>query len=204
MLRKILFVINLLRSIPAYWAVCLSGAKDTLRSETEGYTWFLESYDGSSFFLRFSWLMWRYDCYRNQVVFRCTQASTVCSYLVRLLYPPKKDLEITGEIGEGLVIYHGHGTVIAPYKIGKNCAVYQGVTIGRNPKPGRTINNPTIGDNVCIYSNAVVAGGITIGDNVSIGAGAVVMKDIPANSVVFGNPCIVKEKKAATNRNERV
>ena len=123
------------------------------------------------------------------------QASTMCSYLVRLLYPPKKDMEVLGEIGEGLVIYHGHGTVIAPYRIGKNFSVYQGVTIGRNAKPGREINNPIIGDNVTIFTNAVVAGGITIGDNVTIGAGAVVMKDVPANSIVMGNPCVIREKQ---------
>ena len=136
MLRHILFAINLLRAVPAYCAVCLSGAKKLICAETEGYMWFLETYDGDNFFLRFAWLMWRYDCYRSHVVFRCSQASAMCSYLIRLLYPPKKDMEVLGEIGKGLVIYHGHGTVIAPYSIGKNFSVYQGVTIGRNAKPG--------------------------------------------------------------------
>ena len=182
MLRRILFAINLLRAMPAYCAVCLSGAKKLICAETEGYMWFLETYDGDRFFLRFAWLMWRYDCYRSHVVFRCSQASAMCSYLIRLLYPPKKDMELLGQIGEGLVIYHGHGTVIAPYSIGKNFSVYQGVTIGRNAKPGREINNPIIGDNVTVFTNAVVAGGITIGDNVTIGAGAVVMKDVPATA----------------------
>ncbi len=176
MLRHILFAINLLRAMPAYCAVCLSGAKKLICAETEGY-------------------MWRYDCYRSHVVFRCSQASAMCSYLIRLLYPPKKDMELLGQIGEGLVIYHGHGTVIAPYSIGKNFSVYQGVTIGRNAKPGREINNPIIGDNVTVFTNAVVAGGITIGDNVTIGAGAVVMKDVPANSIVMGNPCVIREKQ---------
>lgn len=124
MLRHILFAINLLRAMPAYCAVCLSGAKKLICAETEGYMWFLETYDGDRFFLRFAWLMWRYDCYRSHVVFRCSQASTMCGYLIRLLYPPKKDMEVLGEIGEGLVIYHGHGTVIAPYSIGKNFSVY--------------------------------------------------------------------------------
>ena len=45
------------------------------------------------------------------------------------------------------------------------------------------------------FTNAVVAGGITIGDNVTIGAGAVVMKDVPANSIVMGNPCVIREKQ---------
>lgn len=195
MLRHILFAINLLRAVPAFCAVCLSGAKDMLRSETGGYTWFLESYDGDSFFLRFAWLMWRYGCYRNHVIFRCSQTSALSSYLIRLLYPPKKDMEIMGQIGEGLVVYHGHGTVVAPHKIGRNFSVYQGVTIGRNPKPGRQFDNPTIGDNVTVFTNAVVAGDITIGDNVVIGAGAVVMKDVPSNSVVMGNPCVIREKQ---------
>lgn len=163
MLRHILFAINLLRAMPAYCAVCLSGAKKLICAETEGYMWFLETYDGDRFFLRFAWLMWRYDCYRSHVVFRCSQASAMCSYLIRLLYPPKKDMEVLGEIGEGLVIYHGHGTVIAPYSIGKNFSVYQGVTIGRNAKPGREINNPIIGDNVTVFTNAVVAGALPSG-----------------------------------------
>lgn len=46
-----------------------------------------------------------------------------------------------------------------------------------------------------VFTNAVVAGGITIGDNVTIGAGAVVMKDVPANSIVMGNPGVIREKQ---------
>ena len=33
--------------------------------------------------------------------------------------------------------------------------------------------------------------GVTIGDNVTIGAGSVVTKDIPSNTVAYGNPCRV-------------
>jgi len=39
-----------------------------------------------------------------------------------------------------------------------------------------------------IGSNATILCGITIGENALIGAGAVVVKDVPANSVVVGNP----------------
>jgi UDP-2-acetamido-3-amino-2,3-dideoxy-glucuronate N-acetyltransferase len=39
-----------------------------------------------------------------------------------------------------------------------------------------------------IGSNATVLCGITIGENALIGAGAVVVKDVPANSLVVGNP----------------
>jgi serine O-acetyltransferase len=50
---------------------------------------------------------------------------------------------------------------------------------------------PTIGDNVTIYANSVIIGGIKIGDNAIIGAGAVVVKDVPPKAVVAGNPAII-------------
>jgi UDP-2-acetamido-3-amino-2,3-dideoxy-glucuronate N-acetyltransferase len=45
-----------------------------------------------------------------------------------------------------------------------------------------------------IGSNATVLCGITIGENALIGAGAVVTKDVPANTIVAGNPAKVIKK----------
>ena len=39
-----------------------------------------------------------------------------------------------------------------------------------------------------IGSNTCIIGEVTIGDNVIIGAGSVVVKDVPSNVVVAGNP----------------
>jgi len=39
-----------------------------------------------------------------------------------------------------------------------------------------------------IGSNATILCGVTIGENAMIGAGSVVTKDVPANTVVAGNP----------------
>lgn len=50
-----------------------------------------------------------------------------------------------------------------------------------------------IGNNVWIGGNVIVLSGVTIGDNVTIGAGSVVTKDIPENSIAYGNPCTVKK-----------
>lgn len=194
MIGKIFLMLNMVRGIPAWIALCLSGVKQLIEKETAGYAWFHEE-DVPGFFWSFQLLLWKYPCYRNQVVYRCSQHSRLCGYAIRFLYPPKQDLEVGGDIGEGLVVYHGHGTVIAAHKIGRNFSIYQGVTVGNNRKPGQERHNPIIGDNVTVYTNAVVAGGITIGDNVSIGAGAVVMKDVPANSIVVGNPCVIKPRR---------
>lgn len=45
-----------------------------------------------------------------------------------------------------------------------------------------------------IGSNATILCGITIGENALIGAGAVVTKDVPANTVVAGNPAKIIKK----------
>jgi len=42
--------------------------------------------------------------------------------------------------------------------------------------------------NASIGANATILPGITIGENALIGAGAVIVKDVPAFSVVVGNP----------------
>lgn len=110
-------------------------------------------------------------------------------YLSKILLRDKKDIDLWGDIGGGLCIYHGQGCVIVLNKAGKNLSIYQGVTIGKNPRTEKYgISIPTFGDDVSIYANAVVVGNIYIGSNVQIGAGAVVTKDVPDNCTVVGNP----------------
>lgn len=90
-------------------------------------------------------------------------------------------------VGPGFYINHGHSTRINAKSIGKNFQVWQNVTIGvKTQFKNDTI--PTIGDNVRICSGACVCGDITIGNNVTIGANSVVMKSVPDNCVVAGNP----------------
>ena len=59
-----------------------------------------------------------------------------------------------------------------------------------------------IGNNVWIGDKATILPGVTIGDGAVIGANAVVTKDVPAYSVVAGNPArvikIVQEKSTVT------
>jgi maltose O-acetyltransferase len=53
------------------------------------------------------------------------------------------------------------------------------------------IANTTIGDKVFIGASSVILPGVIIGNNVIIGSGSIVSKDIPSNSVAFGNPAKV-------------
>lgn len=78
--------------------------------------------------------------------------------------------------GPGFAIVHYGLTVIHQNaKLGKNCRVHEGVTIGSNASSQHA---PIIGDNVYIASGAKVIGDIKIADDVVIGAGAVVVKSV--------------------------
>ena len=60
--------------------------------------------------------------------------------------------------------------------------------------PKYTKSKPiVIGKNVFIGARSIVMKGVTIGDGAIVGAGSVVTKDVPANTIVAGNPArIVK------------
>ena len=60
----------------------------------------------------------------------------------------------------------------------------------------------TIGDNCWIAGNVTVCAGVTIGEGCVIGAGSVVTRDIPANSLAFGNPCRVSRRITDADRLE--
>lgn len=71
-------------------------------------------------------------------------------------------------------------------KIGKDCTIYQQVTIGSNYLKGsKGYGFPTIGNNVLIGAGAKIIGNVTVGNNVKIGANAVVTKNIPNNCTVI-------------------
>ena len=132
--------------------------------------------------------------YRSVYYFR-TQKSILLRHLCQLFIRPLETIEIHGNIGDGLAVYHTY-SVIHPYSAGSNLTVGHGVTIGKGKTSPehKDIINPIIGNNVHIYTGAIVFGGISVGNNVEIGAGAVVNKDVPDNCTVVGNPMRIISK----------
>lgn len=104
------------------------------------------------------------------------------------------ELPCEAEVGDNLRIDHFGGIIVSGFaKLGDNCVLRNGVTIGlkniENPKA------PSIGNNVDIGAGAKILGDIIIGNNVSIGANSVVLKDVPDNSIAVGVPAKIIQKK---------
>lgn len=58
-----------------------------------------------------------------------------------------------------------------------------------------TVSKPVvIGRDVFIGARSIVMKGVTIGDGAVIGAGSVVTKNVPANTIVAGNPAVIIRK----------
>lgn len=104
------------------------------------------------------------------------------------------------EIGPGLRIFHGYGTVInTGSKLGKNVKIHQGVTIGARYTGG---GSPTILDNSDIGAGAIILGDICIGPGSIVGAGAVVLNDVPAGFNAVGNPARLISKSSSADSEE--
>ena len=99
-------------------------------------------------------------------------------------------VSVDAEIGERTIFYHrGIGCVVHPKAvIGKECKIFQGVTVGSKWSKASCLGEaPHIGNNVMIGAGAVILGDITIGDNSIIGANAVAK-----NSLAVGVPATIK------------
>lgn len=101
------------------------------------------------------------------------------------------------EMGEGAVVSLG-ANILTAVRIGPWAMIGTGVTIGHNITIGSNCilgGNTVIGASTVIGNNfqtgtgvTISAGKKTIGDNVFLCAGTVVLKDVPDNAVVLGNP----------------
>jgi putative colanic acid biosynthesis acetyltransferase WcaB len=105
--------------------------------------------------------------------------------------------------GSGLRLDHGQALVInGESRLGQNVHVRHSTTIGNKKlTDGSYSACPRIGNNVDIGAQVCLIGDIEVGNNVVIGVGSIVVKSIPPNCVVVGNPArVIRENTSSPTR----
>jgi len=107
----------------------------------------------------------------------------------------------TVEVGPGLRIHHfGNIFVHGHVRIGANCTLRQGVTIGNRHENGPV---PVLEDDVELGAYAQILGGVRIGRGAKIGAMSVVLCDVPPGATAVGVPArIIEAQTTAANEQQ--
>ncbi len=134
---------------------------------------------------------------RSHILFTVIGLPFLIYYRIFIEWVMGVELQMTTQVGTGCRLEHGQGLVVYSMTvIGSGALLRQNVTIGnKKNKDGSYSDAPIIGNNCDLGAGAMLIGEITIGDNVTVGAGCVVVKDVPSNSIVIGNPMRIIPKK---------
>jgi len=175
---------------PLLWLYPLTDQYDTIDADAERWAAILAVTDRRRLVAR---LLYAFPEFRGIYFHRLASGNPsgrLAGRLAARIWKSVPGLDLSGtEIGPGLFISHGQGTVLSAERIGANLWVHQGVTIGWDYQGAR---RPVIGDNVFIGAGAKILGAVTVGDGARIGANAVVVCDVPAGATAVGIPARIR------------
>lgn len=180
--------LNIWRILPAYCCFLCNRFRQKCEEDLQVWVEYFPVVKNKTKLLQFGFLLINQKETRNVFLNRLHR-NPVMFAVTRILFTPLESLYINmppERIGGGFSLQHGFSTIVAAKEIGKNCRIFQQVTVGYNGD-----DHPVIGDDVTITAGAIVIGDVHVGNNSMIGAGAVVVRDVPENTVVAGVPAKV-------------
>ena len=120
------------------------------------------------------------------VVFPKAKIGSNCNICAQVLIENEVVIGNNVTIKSGVQVWDGI-TIEDDVFIGPN-ATFTNDLFPRSKNPDWKLAKTTIKKGASIGANATILAGVTIGENAMIGAGSVVTKDVPANTVWYGNP----------------
>jgi maltose O-acetyltransferase len=131
----------------------------------------------------------------HQFVPGLTESTEIYFPLTSIEYPDQLTIGADSFINAGLqIISAGKVTVGTHTFIGPNCQLFTANhSLNKDlRREGWQYDAPiTIGNDCWLGGSVIVLPGVTIADDVVVGAGSVITHDIPAHSLVAGNPARV-------------
>lgn len=125
--------INLPRFLILYLFINISNSRNDVIKDMDRISYkFIEvSWEKLSYFKKLLICSSLDKIFRNIIYYRLLKYNKQSAYLFRVLYSIRNDIEIWSidNIGSGLTIFHGYGTIVNCQSAGDNLSVWQGVTI---------------------------------------------------------------------------
>jgi putative colanic acid biosynthesis acetyltransferase WcaF len=121
---------------------------------------------------------------------------------VTITIPWNLDIGDYATVGDRAILY-----ALGPIRIGQRSTISQGAHLCAGTHNYRDPTMPLlklpieIGDDVWICADTFIGPGTRVGDRAIVGARAVVVKDVPADVLVAGNPArVIGEREAPARR----
>ena len=120
------------------------------------------------------------------VVFPRAEIGDNCNICAQVLIENEVKIGNNVTIKSGVQVWDGI-TIEDDVFIGPN-VTFTNDLFPRSKNPDWKLSKTVVKKGASIGANATILAGVTIGENAMIGAGSVVTKDVPANTVWYGNP----------------
>ena len=120
------------------------------------------------------------------VVFPRAEIGDNCNICAQVLIENEVKIGNGVTIKSGVQVWDGI-TIEDDVFIGPN-VTFTNDLFPRSKNPDWKLSKTVVKKGASIGANATILAGVTIGENAMIGAGSVVTKDVPANTVWYGNP----------------